>query len=123
MATFFYKDLPNGITALPGHATANALLGLGPSILPSPEPVRIMSTYFGQPLGSRTLDLKPAQSVVRILGHAAVTSQLRIPSQTPSQNNPLLKFPGKSHRPKALRVLDSWAVPRQTSPPPCAAGD
>jgi hypothetical protein len=41
-------------------------------------------------------------------------------SLPPSQNNSLLKFPDKSHRPVALRVLDSWAGARQTSPRPRA---
>ena len=79
--------------------------------------VRNLYTYFGHCWRVRrqsegTTCGKPSEIVERNRKNrqAAVSSQLRIPSLTPSQSTPLLKFPGKSHRPKALRVPDSCAL-------------
>ena len=43
-------------------------------------------------------------------------TQLLKSSRTPSQNQPFLKFPGKSHRRKALRVLDLRLVLARAGP-------
>jgi hypothetical protein len=49
------------------------------------RPVRNLSTSFGRPAKSLHLNVPRAQSVAGSIGHAAVSSQLRIPSLTPSQ--------------------------------------